>query len=133
MENASKAFLIAGAILIVIVLVSVGMLIVNSTNDVTEQTANTATKEAIDVFNSQFVQYEGEQKGSTIRTLYQSVHASNASEVYGEHKVLINDKEPSEFEIRLIKNSEIYTVKLHYGQEGYVDNITIQALENRPM
>lgn len=125
MENASKAFLIAGAILIVIVLVSVGMLIVNSTNDVTERTANTATKEAIDVFNSQFVQYEGEQNGSTIRTLYQSVHASNASSVYGEHQVLINNEDPSKFEIRYVRNSDKYKVDLYYDNDGYVNNITI--------
>ena len=125
MENAPKAFLIAGAILIAIVLISVGMLIVNSTNDATEQTANTATKQSIDVFNSQFVQYEGEQKGSTIKNLYQSVHASTASSVYGEHKVLINNEEPSKFEIRYVRNSDKYMVKLHYGQDGYVNNITI--------
>ena len=80
MENASKALLIAGAILIVIVLISVGMLIVNSTQDMTERAGTTASSQAIQVFNQQFTQYEGTQKGSTVKSLIQAINASNGAE-----------------------------------------------------
>ena len=69
MENASKALLIAGAVLIVIVLISVGMLIVNQASSVTDQAGDSMTGQAIDAFNNQFQNYAGIQKGSSIKTL----------------------------------------------------------------
>ena len=121
MENASKALLIAGAILIVIVLISIGMLIVNSTNDVTEQASSTATSQAIQTFNSQFTQYEGTQKGSTVKNLYQSVQASNAANADGDHIVTWTCAEA----MSAIQNSHKYTVDLAYGSDGYVNAITV--------
>ena len=128
MENASKALLIAGAILIVIVLISIGMLIVNSTNDVTEQATTTAQGQAIQTFNSQFTQYEGTQKGSTVKNLYQSVQASNAANRdSGERQVQWNGHapDPATDKMSEIKNSAKYTVDLTYGSDGYVSGITV--------
>lgn len=127
MENASKALLIAGAILIVIVLISIGMLIVNSTNDVTEQAQTTATAQSMQTFNSQFTQYEGTQKGSTIKNLYQSVKAVNAANEGGGHHV----DWTCSIEMKDIKNSHKYTVELVYGDEetenaGYVTEIIVE-------
>jgi type II secretory pathway pseudopilin PulG len=119
MENASKALLIAGAILIVIVLISVGMLIVNSTQDVTEQAGSTATSQAIQAFNQQFTQYEGTQKGSTIKTLYQSYQAVKAAN--SEHPL----KWSGDDEMSNVINSKKYTVTLKYGSDGYVNEITV--------
>ena len=112
MENASKALLIAGAILIVIVLISIGMLIVNSTNDVTEQAQTTAAGQSIQIFNSKFIQYEGKQKGSTVKNLYQSVMASNAANAdSGERQVTWNGHvpDPSIDKMSEIKNSAKYS------------------------
>lgn len=44
MENASKALLIAGAILICIVLINVGMMIVSSATDVVDSSTDTTKK-----------------------------------------------------------------------------------------
>ena len=43
MENASKALIIAGAILIAILLISVGILVMNSVNKPIDEAANEAT------------------------------------------------------------------------------------------
>ena len=69
MENASKALLIAGAILICIVLISIGMLVLNSTTDVTEQVGDITASQAAQAFNNQYMNYDGMQKGSSVKRL----------------------------------------------------------------
>ena len=54
MENASKALIIAGAILISILLISVGIIIMNAINDPVSKGADAATSQATQIFNSQF-------------------------------------------------------------------------------
>ena len=46
MENASKALIIAGAILVSILLISVGVIIINSTGKMTDQVGTSADKMA---------------------------------------------------------------------------------------
>jgi type II secretory pathway pseudopilin PulG len=130
MENASKALLIAGAILVVIVLISVGMLIVNSTQDVTEQAGSTATSQAIQAFNQQFTQYQGTQKGSTIKTLYQSYQASNAAN--SEHPVTWATGGSNISVMSTVNNSKKYKVQLGYGSDGYVNSITVTVAGATP-
>lgn len=79
MENASKALLIAGAILIVIVLISIGMAIVNSSKDVIDEVGHSTADNAVTVFNSTFSSYEGTQKGASVRSLLQAISTSNAT------------------------------------------------------
>lgn len=79
MENASKALLIAGAVLIVIVLISVGVLIVNQASGVTDQASDITTSQAVETFNNQFQNYAGIQKGSSVKTLLSAIATSNAT------------------------------------------------------
>lgn len=120
MENASKALLIAGAVLIVIVLISVGMLILNSTNDVTTQAGDTSTSQAIQTFNSSFVQYEGSQKGSTVKNLKQTVKASNAANP--DHQIAGNILGDTS----AVVNSKKYKITIDYGSDGYVNIINFE-------
>lgn len=83
MENASKALLIAGAILIVIVLISIGMMIVQSSQDTISQVGDMTTKQAVLTFNTDFSNYQGSQRGSSVRTLLQSVATNNATNSSG--------------------------------------------------
>ncbi len=94
MENASKALLIAGAILICIVLISLGMLIVNSSSEVTDQVGDITTTQAVSTFNSNFTNYSGTQKGSAIKTLLQSLASSNGAQAgAGEHIIEVTFSE----------------------------------------
>lgn len=84
MENASKALLIAGSVLVVIVLIAVGMRILNSTAGASESAQKTMDSTAITNFNMQFVnagvRIESEVilSGSKTLALQQKVLASNA-------------------------------------------------------
>ena len=70
MENASKALIIAGAILISILLISVGIIVMNAINNPVQQGAASADSQAIEIFNGKFTGYMGRQKGSTVKALY---------------------------------------------------------------
>lgn len=87
MENASKALIIAGAILISILLISIGIILINSGKDVTETGTAGMQSQKIQTFNSQFTSYEGTKKGSEIRSLYNTVNASNATDSVHQVKV----------------------------------------------
>lgn len=69
MENVSKALLIAGAILVCILIVAVGMWIYNSSSGkITDSISSLSTQE-IDVHNTKFTIYDGEQSGGQIKSL----------------------------------------------------------------
>lgn len=141
MENASKALLIAGAVLIVIVLISVGMLIVNQASSVTDQASDLTQGQAVDTFNTQFQNYAGVQKGSSIKSLLSSISTSNATNentskhtisvtliLTGTTKVLdgITDASTITAQVSNVVNSAKYKVDLTGKDgEGYINAITI--------
>lgn len=78
MENASKALIIAGAILISIVLVTVGVLVVNNLNP--EDATSQMDQQAKDTFNQKFVSVSGENvSGTNVKTLISSIISNNAT------------------------------------------------------
>lgn len=90
MENASKALIIAGAILIAILLISIGIILVNSGKDITETGTAGMSSQKIQTFNSQFTAYEGKKTGSEVRSLISAVQASNATD--DAHQVTVYSK-----------------------------------------
>jgi len=78
MENASKALIIAGAILLAILIIGLGMLIFNQARDTVSQ-AN-LDQETITAFNSKFDTYIGDNvKGTTVKQLIATVRDNNLS------------------------------------------------------
>ena len=76
MENATKALLIAAAILVAILIISLGLVVYNMAAE-TVQNVNMSDQE-IKAFNDQFTRYEGNtQTGSTVNALVQTVLTSN--------------------------------------------------------
>ena len=64
MENASKALIIAGAILLAILLISLGIMIYNQAQNTVN---NSGMSEAeLSSYNNKFLKYEGTQTGSVI-------------------------------------------------------------------
>ena len=137
MENASKALLIAGAILICIVLISVGMLVLNSTTDVTDQVGDITTSQAAQSFNSNFTGYAGTQKGSSVRQLLGAIATNNDTNNAGHviavsttnvgNNALSNDNNASNITAKMsdVVNSATYTVQITAMNEGYVSAISI--------
>ena len=69
MENASQALIIAGAILLAILIIAIGMYIYNSaTSNIYGALDNMSTQE-IEAFNNQFEGYKGKQTGSQVSAL----------------------------------------------------------------
>lgn len=78
MENASKALIIAGAILIAILLIGLGVMVMRGANAPIEQAQDTAASQAIEIFNSKFTGYAGVQSAATAKALVTSIISSNA-------------------------------------------------------
>ena len=62
MENASKALLIAGSILIAIVLIAMTMRVLNSTQGTTDSVETTMQATEVAMFNKKFINYIGRDK-----------------------------------------------------------------------
>lgn len=69
MENASKALLIAGAILLSILIIAIGMFIYNSAQSTIQDSIGAMSTQEKEAFNNQFVSYEGSRTGSQVKAL----------------------------------------------------------------
>ena len=79
MENASKALIIAGAILLSILIISLGIMVYNNSKNAAN--GGNIDKTQIQAFNSEWEGYVGKNRtANEIRSLYQAVIASNAAE-----------------------------------------------------
>jgi len=76
MENASKALIIAGAILLAILIISLGIMIYNQAAGVVNN--NSMSEVEISTFNQKFMQYEGTNvRGAQVNALLNAVVQSN--------------------------------------------------------
>ncbi len=124
MENASKALIIAGAILLSILIISLGIIIFDQASSIIKN--NSMSDIEKNTFNSKFTQYEGAVKGAQVRSLYQQVITSNSDENNEERKVKINGSEPTKVDSE-IKAANTYYVDIEYGDNGLVSNIKINS------
>ena len=130
MENASKALIIAGAILLSILLISLGIYIFQQANGVISGSG--MTKAEISSFNQQFTKYEGTKTGSEVRALVQEVIANNSSEdasdetqitLTGIVQLKAGDAKPA---YGTLKNTKYYDIEVsEYQSSGRVKTITI--------
>ena len=78
MENASKALIIAGAILLSILIIGLGMFIFNQAKDAMGDTGLNTQK--ANAYNSDFEQYFDEQvSGANVKSLYDAVRSHNVA------------------------------------------------------
>lgn len=73
MENASKALIIAGAILLSILIIAIGMYIYNSSTNSITNAAGQISQQDIQAFNNQFTMYEGKQVGTNVKALMTTI------------------------------------------------------------
>ena len=132
MENASKALIIAGAILLAILLISLGIMIFNQAQDTVNNSGMTQAE--ITAFNNKFLKYEGTQKGSVVKSLINEVLATNQSlstseqvkvtlAKKGNGAAMAETKTPS---TNGVDTTQSYTVELTYGDKGRITSITIK-------
>ena len=75
MENASKALIIAGAILLAIAIIGIGMYVYNNAADAMSGTDMTA--EQVRTYNQTFTAYAGTQRGSNVKTMCDTIANHN--------------------------------------------------------
>lgn len=138
MENATKALMIAGAVLLAIMIIAAGMLIFNQSNDVMGGVGRQVDKQKIDMFNSKFISYEGERKsGSDVKALISTVITNNSEALAngsedeetvelsldGESKTDVKDLSA----LRVKANTgKKYNVSIEeYYPSGYIKKITV--------
>ena len=77
MENASKALIIAGAVLLSILIIAIGMAIYNGAQENVQGAMTGMDETAIAAHNAKFEAYQGTKKGSEVKTMLSSVIAYN--------------------------------------------------------
>lgn len=142
MENASKALIIAGAIILSILIIGLGMFIFQKANSTTEGADLSSQK--VKAYNSVFEQYVGTQTGINVKALLDEVRSHNLANA-SDASLNIDVKEASQAAtttpptaavtaatvntIRAkIQNGKSYTVDFGYdASTGYIVAVGIFA------
>ena len=91
MENATKALLIAAAVLIVIIIISLGVYVVSMGKDQIAGGEQALSDLEINTFNSTYENYEGTSvAGSRVNSLVKSVYNHNLTESDETRKISID-------------------------------------------
>ena len=133
MENASKALIIAGSILVSIIIITLGVMIVNNVTDTINKNSNLSEQE-IATYNAKFEAYLGTRSGTEVRTLCDVVRGHNNAHTDDESQnVKIDtgtapdpDTPPTELVTagtvntfkNTIKAGKTYTVTLGYDKDS---------------
>lgn len=152
MENASKALLIAGAILLAILIIAIGMFIYNSAQSTVNNSMTSMTTQEVDAFNNQFTSYEQKQAGSNVKALIGRLIANSNTYVEESAKVpnvyYFDTGNPHAFsgtsEIEMntdgdnasyvsdlstlrnaIENKHPYWISFTYGESGVITEVNI--------
>ena len=128
MENASKALIIAGAILLAILLISLGIMIFNQAQDTVSGSG--MDQAAVSTFNNQLLKYEGNIKGTMVKSMIQEVLAINAEAANNDNiKVTVKlgadstaVEKPS---TSTIINNNTYAVKMVYGANNRISSVEV--------
>ena len=79
MENASKALIIAGAILLSILIIAVGIYIFNNAQGTIDESIASMNTQEIEGFNSQFTSYSNKQSGANVKALIGRLIANSST------------------------------------------------------
>ena len=120
MDNASKALLIAAAVLIVILIIAFGMSVFNSTGDTSGGVEDITKSQEAQAFNAQIMPYVGKNKtAAQVRNLFITI--DNLEKRYGESIIFGNTVMVEEIE----ENRKYNVVITDYDDYGYIEAIMI--------
>ena len=135
MENASKALIIAGAILLAIAIIGVGMYVFNNASDSVE--GSDLSEEEVIAYNGDFDVYGGLTRGSRVKTMIDTVNNHNLTALddseriqvilhgNGNSVVDVSDVEQDDTEtehLTDLKNNEILESETYEIAFGYDSN-----------
>lgn len=136
MENATKALLIAAAVLVAILIISFGLVIYNKSTTATDSADLTATQ--IQAQNEKFAKYEGEnQRGSVVNALLETALTNNTTatsdgakvNVYmgsGTSSLLVGTTSTSISS--KADTSKLYDIKCSRNKSGVINQINIEQV-----
>ena len=90
MENASKALIIAGAILLSIAMIGIGMAVFQMASSTINQ-ANMSGQE-IDAYNAEFIKYQGKINGATAKALCGVIRTHNMTNDDVSKQIVLDTK-----------------------------------------
>ena len=131
MENATKALLIAAAVLIAILIISLGLVVYNSSAETVNQ-ANLSQQE-VQAANEKFARYNGTNKrGSEVNAMLNTVLNANVDAAAGEtgRQVAVSGAVTLAGNAKSIASqadtSALYTIQVNYdGPGGLVKTIKV--------
>lgn len=132
MENASKALIIAGAILLSILIIALGVFVFNQAKSAVGNTG--LSDQEVAAFNSKFDSYEGNQKGSSVKALINTVRNYNKSAESGEIINILPGTAPTNITDQLtddrgvnysasVISSNMYKISFAYNKQGRISAI----------
>lgn len=116
------------SILIFILQLFLGFSIYNPVNNNTQDVTSQIAEQQKSAFNQTFLIYQGNQSGSVIKQLIETVNSSNANPNVPQQVIIYLDNA----EITTSENVVVvqkYNVYLHYGDNGYIDAVRINTVE----
>lgn len=132
MENASKALIIAGAILLSILIIGLGMMVFNQAKEAI--TGSGIDQQKVATYNAQFQDYTGANvSGSRVRSLYDTVRDHNVTNQDDDSLLVSINSENTASALNAgkatIKAGRTYTVTVpddgYDSKTGYIINITV--------
>lgn len=147
MENASKALIIAGSILLSILIIALGMYIFSTSSSTSDVGVLNETE--IQTFNAKFEKYKGSQLGSNVDALITALRSNATSNKGAKEKVptvvpsgitgatqatgqsdISGNTSPYINSLSSISDnlekSHRYTVTMKYSPDGLINEITIK-------
>lgn len=120
MDNASKALIMAGAILLAVAIVGLGVYFFSMSEGLTAQSEESILNLSTELQNSELLKYEGDRvKGSDVRSLIRKID-------------LIGEEWPEEIDIDIdlddVNTNRLYTVTMETGDTGYIETINVDEI-----
>ena len=141
MENASKALIIAGSILVSIIVISIGVFVFNKFSGITRNKANLDEQE-IATFNEMITPYIGNNiSGSQVKALASTVRSIDAKSIANNdlqrrinmhlntNAVIVNvNGNNVQTNMGAIPVNHFYNVNCVFGANGYINEIIVEQL-----
>lgn len=130
MENASKALLIAGAILVAILLIGIGMAVFGNIGGITDGASQQTDSMEIKMFNDKFEHYAGPNvSGTNVKELIREIKASNIKFANDESRIIAIDGITADTNGNYsIGANYRYSVTFDYEASGFINKVTINKV-----
>lgn len=120
MDNASKALIMAGAILLAVAIVGLGVYLFSLSQGLIDTAESSLSGLSVTLQNNELVKYEGQRRGSEIRQLINSVNYLKTN--WPEDLTLEGDTTTTAG----VKSGKLYDVSVTTDStSGYVKTVTI--------